>query len=369
MRKIIDKLIRKDWSSQEIDKYLGEVDSAWMSYAQDSTVRQAAASGGTTTAILSYLLKNGDVDGALVCRSNVSGGRVRTQYYIATTQEELLESRGSKYVTGFFLQDALPLMREFRGKLAVVGLPCNLKNLGKILKKDKHLQDQIVLKIALFCGHSSSSELIDNIVSRMEKSQGSSLIKYKFRVGHWRGNLEAVFSNGRTLQKPFSKYFGLYQNLYFFCEHKCLSCYDHFGYFSDISVGDIWVLKMKEEPIKSNSVILRTKRATQIFSSACQESFLSAKRVDKRMILDGQSRTAPYHYNVSARSRAGKLLKINIPDTLEERVKWHQFISAFIALLNMKISENEKMVNLIFLTPKILLKFYLYIKKGLETLK
>ena len=93
------------------------------------------------------------------------------------------------------------------------------------------------------------------------------------------------------------------------------------------------------------------------------------EQLDIRDILDGQSRIAPTHYNVSARSQAGRLINIKIPDTVKERVKWHHYLSALIGLVNMRISQTNFGKRLIFATPVPLLKIYLYIKKGLETLR
>ena len=41
------------------------------SHAQDRATRTAAASGGSTTALLGYMLERGEIDGALVLGSEV----------------------------------------------------------------------------------------------------------------------------------------------------------------------------------------------------------------------------------------------------------------------------------------------------------
>ena len=86
-------------------------------------------------------------------------------------------------------------------------------------------------------------------------------------------------------------------------------------------------------------------------------------------ILDGQSRIGPAHYNVSARVKAGKFLNLKLKDTVNENVKWHDYLNAYISILNMQLSEKNQIKNLIFKTPRFIFKIFLYFKKALETLK
>lgn len=365
--KALDTLLRKKWSDDKIEAFIGNYRASYISSATDFTLRTAAASGGTTSALLIAGLKLGLFDGAVVCKSILIEGKVRATFTIAKTENEILECCGSKYVETNFARDAVPLIVAFPGKVAVVGLPCDLTYLRHRCSSDDKLKNKVYCMISLFCGHNSSHDLIDGVTARIERKHGCKIISYKFRVGTWRGNLEVALDNGTLLRLP-SKYFNDYQNLFFFCQQKCLSCYDHFGYHSDISVGDLWLFRLRNDSHKHSSVIVRTDQGEGLWELSCNLGLLASTKLSIKDILEGQSRSAPSHYNCTAREMAGKLLGVRIKSAVRSSVRWYEYLNALITVANYKISCTEFGKKFIFIIPRRLLKIGLYAKKGLESL-
>lgn len=366
--RLIDKAVKKAWSDEDVLKYVGRYKSAHLCYSPDKTIRKFSASGGSTTALLHSSLENGLVDGVVVCRAIIIDGKVRPDFFIATDLDQLKSAQGSKYVETKFLADVLPLIRGFDGRLAVIGLPCDISNLKRWQKKDAKIGDKVVFTVALVCGHNSRTELIDHVTGQLEKEVGSPLKDYKFRIGHWRGNIRAEFENGEV-REPSTKRFNDYQNLFFFCERKCLACHDHYGYDADISVGDVWLYSLKSDPIKKTGIIVRTPIGETAFDMAVSSETIVQDPLDIRDIMDGQSRIGPSHYNTSARAKVSKLFGIKMKDTVAEKVKWHSYINAFVTLSNLRFSETKIGQKVIFLVPRKLWRMYLIFKKGLETLR
>ena len=207
----IDRALKKEWSNEKIQKYVGSHKASYLAHATDSLVRRNAASGGVTSSLLIHGLRSGIFDGTVVCKTVLVDGKVRAKLEIVTTVDEVLEAQGSKYVETRFLQEVLPLLRSFKGRVAVVGLPCDISALRHRCDKEPALANKVMLTIALFCGHNSRTGLVDEITSQLERETGQKLKDYKFRVGHWRGRLKADFENGATISKP-SKFFNDYQN-------------------------------------------------------------------------------------------------------------------------------------------------------------
>ncbi|MEZ0121967.1 MAG: Coenzyme F420 hydrogenase/dehydrogenase, beta subunit C-terminal domain [Candidatus Reddybacter sp.] len=365
---IIDNVLKKAWTDEDVQRYVGHYQNTYLAYAKDDCIRSKAASGGTTSAILIHGIETGLFDGAVVCNTLIKEGRVRAHFSIATNAQQVLAARGSKYVETRFLREVLPLIRSFDGKVAVVGLPCDISALQRRCNKEPDLAHKVALTFALVCGHNSRTELIDKITSRLEREAGKKLTDYRFRVGHWRGQLEAEFEDGSVLRKP-TKFFNDYQNLFFFCERKCMACHDHYGYDADISVGDVWLFGLKNNPIKHTGVIVRSSRGEETWKRAVSADVVFSSELDVRSIIDGQSRIGPSHYNDTSRHKAGKLLGIKIKDTVSHPASWHSFLNAFITLANMRLSETPWGQSFIFAVPRPCLKFYLYIKKALESLK
>jgi coenzyme F420-reducing hydrogenase beta subunit len=260
------------------------------------------------------------------------------------------------------------LIRSFEGHVAVVGLPCDIAALRHRCQKEPELAKKVVLTFALVCGHNSRTSLIDEITSRLEREAGQNLKDYRFRVGHWRGRLEADFQDGTTISKP-SKFFNDYQNLFFFCERKCMACTDHYGYHADISVGDVWLFRLKDDPVKHSGLIIRTEAGEKLFQSTLDAGRIISDDLNIRDIMDGQSRIGPAHYNVSARVRAGRLFGLKLKDTVNEPVTWHAYLNALITIANMRLTESAWGRKLIFMMPRPILKLSLYFKKALESLK
>lgn len=366
--RLSDRLLKKTWSEAQIRQYVGDFRSVHLTHATAASLRERAASGGTTSALLIAGLEAGRFEGAVVCHTVLEAGRVRARFRIATNAAEILAGQGSKYVETRFLHEVLPLVRAFDGRVAVVGLPCDLAALRHRCDREPELADKVVLTIALVCGHNSRKELIDAVTARLERQSGKTLADYRFRVGHWRGRLEAEFTDGTQISKP-TKHFNDYQNLFFFSERKCMACHDHYGYAADISTGDVWLFRLKQDPIKHTGVIVRTARGQEAFDTGTGTGAVQAADLDIRDILDGQARIGPSHYNVTARQRAGRLLGIKLKDSVGAPVSWHAYLNALITLGNMRLSETPWGRRLILACPRPALKGYLYFKKALESLK
>lgn len=363
-RQMVDRILKRRWTGTEIEKYLGKFDTSWLMYAADDEIRGHAASGGTITALLAFMLETGQIDGALVLSLSVKANELVPRYEIATSREMLMCAQGSKYMTTRFTHDAVPLIKAFPGRLAMVLLPCDTWVVNRLRQNDRELSDKIVLRIVLFCGHVSDPGL-SRMVIQKNKRAGVSLTDFRFRQGHWRGQTRLSFEDNTRLEKPFST-FSDYQNLYFYCARKCLSCHDHGGYDSDVSVGDVWLMAMKDNPIKHNAVIVRNQQARQFIDDAMNSGYLTGKQVPIETIADAQSRSLPLHYNVSARSAAGRFLGFRISDPVAERVRLVDFLIACILLYNFRMTLSAKGRARLKRVRRPIIKLYLYLLKALE---
>lgn len=366
LKRLKEAIWTKNWSPEELDRYIGPYQKCYFTYAADEALRARAASGGSTSALIVHLLQTGQIDGALLVRTVIRAGKARPEFFIGTTREEVISAQGSKYSAVFFTNDALPLIRAFEGRLAVVALPCDATILARTRAKDPALDAKIACVIALFCGHNSEPELTDAIVRKIGRGHGA-LTDYVWRSGHWRGQLQATFADGTTVVRPFET-FSNYRNLYFFAQPKCHHCFDHFGYDCDISAGDIWSPRMKANPIKHTALITRTPAGQALVAEALAAGALIGTEEPIDEVADGQARTAPFHYNVTSRARVGRLFGLHIKDRVGARVRLPDYAVAFLALLNERVSRTRRGRKLILKLPKPVIRAYLYLLKALESL-
>ena len=76
----------------------------------------------------------------------------------------------------------------------------------------------------------------------------------------------------------------------------------------------------------------------------------------------------PLAMPISARAKAGKLLGFKIKDSVYAKVRWNDFLVAWMALFNEKFSRSDTGRRIIARTPRFVLKALLYIMKGLESI-
>ena len=160
---LIDTIFKKKWSVIDVKNFIGDYKYCRLTYSIDNKIRNNAASGGTLTQMLIDGLEKNIIDGALVCKTLIKDNKIRPEFYIATNKQEILNSQGSKYVETRFVKDAIPLIKKFDGRLAVVGLPCDISITKRLMLKDKKLSNKITVLFALVCGHNSKYDLIDEI--------------------------------------------------------------------------------------------------------------------------------------------------------------------------------------------------------------
>jgi coenzyme F420 hydrogenase subunit beta len=366
MKRLLAGIWTKEWTREQIDKYVGTYQRVYFTYAADATFRENASSGGSVSALLLYMLERGTVDGALVLQTDLVENHVVPRFTIARSKEEIYSAQGSKYTAVKFAAEAFPLIRSFEGKLAVVALPCDAAILHRYRQRHADFNNKIQFVITLVCGHNSLPTLTDAIIKRIG-GDDNSLSAFRYRRGHWRGSLEANFEDGTTVQKPFST-FSDYQNLYFFAERKCHHCFDHMGYYSDLTAGDIWSLRMKNNPIKHTALIARSSKAETLVQEAFAEGVLMGQEEPIEEVLDGQARTLPFHYNISARARLGRIFGERIKDHTHERVRWNDYMAAFLVLFNERLTRSTVGRRIVLALPRPILKAYLYLLKGLESL-
>lgn len=341
---------------------LGSYKSAWIGFARSEAVRKHAASGGLVTATFDYLLRKGHINAALVCHSAFKDGKLDYRLFLAESLEELTQAQSSKYFDIPMLK-GIDLIKQYDGKVGVVGLPSQISAFTRRASHSKELAQKIAFKISIFCGHNSKSALIEAVWAR-HKIKPEEVDSFYFRQGHWRGQMVITLKNGEERRMPFQE-FSHFQNLHILSLDRCLNCYDHMGYYADLSTGDTWSGAMKKEPIKHSIFIGRTHLGDRIVQGMLEEGVIEARPVTRRELYLSQKRSINYHYGISARARLAKRMGFNIKDRTGEKPSTREMLAARIVLLNHRMSRNPKLLRLFMRLPKPIVWCYLCLFKGL----
>ncbi|HVS12595.1 MAG TPA: Coenzyme F420 hydrogenase/dehydrogenase, beta subunit C-terminal domain [Thermoanaerobaculia bacterium] len=331
---------------------VGPICSAVTGYASDADTRTGAASGGVVAALLLHLLESGEVTGCVTSRVVVRDGELDTETFIATTREEILDTRTSIYFEfDPFNLEVLERMRAHDGRLAVVGLPCDLSKLRRRCAKDPELAQRCHLLIGLYCAHTSRKELIVRVLAK-EGVEIADLERFRFRTGRWRGQMQLDFRDGSHREIPFPHY-SLYQNLFVLSAAKCMACADHYAEDADLATGDVWTKEAKRHEIKHSIFVSRNARGKAALDAALEAGVLVGRPSTPHEVFRANRRAVIYHKAIDARARVwrlwGRTLKTP-PGAWPAR--WNERLGALIVIGIEELSKRKWGLRLIFALPR-----------------
>ncbi|HOW32580.1 MAG TPA: coenzyme F420 hydrogenase/dehydrogenase beta subunit N-terminal domain-containing protein, partial [Bacteroidales bacterium] len=167
--------------------YTGAYQNIFIGYANDENVRRNSASGGILTAILLWLLKNRLIDGAVVTRMSKKEPWL-AETFIATTPEGIIEAAQSKYIITS-VNEILPQMEAFEGKLAYVGLPGQVQGIRKLQAANDPSVRNIEYIFGPFYGNTLHFSSIKSFLRSHGERNFKDIASLHFRYGEWPGNM------------------------------------------------------------------------------------------------------------------------------------------------------------------------------------
>jgi coenzyme F420 hydrogenase subunit beta len=229
--------------------------------ATDEKILKVSQDGGVATALLSYALKNGHVDSAVV-----TGASKEKPFYpipkLASTFTEILESAGTKYTCSPNILLLTEVGKQKKTKIAFVGTPCQVQAIRKMQAAGltKHT-GCLKFLIGLMCSGCFTYEgLMENYIHGELGVDLSEIKKINIK-----GKLLVTTTSG-VIGIPLAEIKKYHQK-------SCGACGDFSSELADVSVGglglDGWTL-----------TIIRTKKGEELFSGAEQAGFLRIKNVD-----------------------------------------------------------------------------------------
>ncbi|MEM4018255.1 MAG: Coenzyme F420 hydrogenase/dehydrogenase, beta subunit C-terminal domain [Sulfolobales archaeon] len=255
-----------------IGKYV-KVGLAW---STDERVRFKSASGGAATSILKYLLEERIVDAVLAPRIWVKRGIVFGRYEVVYDPKEVVNYAGSIYAP-VDITKALKEALKKELRIALVGLPCQIRGLRRSFQYLPHLKDNIKIVLGLYCFNMPSSKAAGYAVKTLLKVNPEKVSRLTFRGRGWPGYAVIAIDDGRTLKVPSQIFYGSGLGQYFYGE-SCLVCPDHTAELADISLADPWTYK-RDISIGKTLVVIRTKLGLETLTRATELGYLRFEEI------------------------------------------------------------------------------------------
>ncbi len=232
----------------------------------DKEILKNAQDGGIVTSLFVYALENGIIDGAIVSGQGDRPWKARP--YIATTREELLAARGTKYNISPQISWLKEATRSYGfDKLGVVGVCCQMQALRKAQLYPvgmRDVPDKIALAVGIFCMENFPYKSIQQLV---EDHAGQKLQAVKkMEIG--KGKFWVTTERGNTIALPL-KITHKYE------QPGCHVCLDYVSNLGDISTGSVG------SPDGWSTVFVRTRKGEETWNKAVAAGLFETKPIDQ----------------------------------------------------------------------------------------
>jgi len=289
------------------EEYLGVCRQVLRGYARDGTIRESAASGGVTTALLLWALDKGIIDAAVVAGMD----RQRpwcTKPILARTPEEIIAAVGSKYQicpSLCALDQAGPSER-----LAVVGLACHMHAVRKLMasKLGGKWNERIVFTVGVFCAANTSRKVTEHVIQEMSDFALEDLASLSYRGGKGSQDMVIRAKDGSETTVPNPTRLNIY---YWMMRDRCRVCPDWTAELADISTGDIFqptdTGAWKKTP-QWNGFMVRSQKGEDIVTAAQKDAAIACWPLDPKVMYGNIGFEAKKHgamYNLIQRKRFG----------------------------------------------------------------
>ncbi len=261
------------WNNQKGNPYVGSYLNVFSGYSTDNEHRKSSASGGITTAILTYMLKEQIIEAAVVAFRK-KDDPLKAEMKIVTSYEDIYTSKGSVYAPTSYFSIIEEIAKSPYSKLAIVGLPCHIEGMSNLMRLHRQIKDKTILKIALVCGHTPSIKGYEYSFKRLgiKKNEVTSITN---RGEGWPGYLKITSRNSNIKIQYGNKYsWGMVLASPIYTPTGCLHCVDATGYQADISICDAWLEKFRDDKTGRNLLLVRSMKMMSVIKGMIKENLI-----------------------------------------------------------------------------------------------
>lgn len=336
------------------EKYLGKIDESFIIVGAEKFKNKYSASGGFITSFLAYLLDSKKISGVLAV--SLEGNDLKNAKSILIERSsDLGKTTGSIYFS-VPLEIGLEEVHKSKGKVAVVGLPCQIRGINNLMEQSKEFRGKIFIKIGLFCGFMVGYNAVEYLLDSLKIPNKKNIKKISFRAKKDDKKGFLVETSDKDYFIPISIY-GTVLNRSF-SNKRCLMCNDMASEYADISCGDAHKFGLKKSLIVS-----RNERATKLIKMAEELGYLKVvRKMEEKDIFTSQEEILRYKKEtIDIRLKIMRLVNGKTPkfeaDSLPKS-NFNQKMGSLLYILNCYLTRNRTTRKIFFLAPKSLIKRY-----------
>ncbi|MFU7527425.1 Coenzyme F420 hydrogenase/dehydrogenase, beta subunit C-terminal domain [Qipengyuania sp. ASV99] len=214
----------------------GPVVEARLGWSSDAGLRRNASSGGGLSAILNFLIANGEID-YVIQTAAAPDSPIRNALTISQVADDVFRAAGSRYAPSSPLED-IGQRLDAPGRFAFVGKPCDVAGLRQLARRDPRVGQKVVCMIAFMCAGVPSYRGTSALLAEMGVEDESAIAAFRYRGDGWPGFATAEMSDGRRFRMDYDTSWGTILNRHL--QFRCKICPDGTGEFADIVCADGW---------------------------------------------------------------------------------------------------------------------------------
>jgi coenzyme F420-reducing hydrogenase beta subunit len=315
-----DEISRRRFpSAPKASALIGRFEKAYVGHVAEADFRAQGSSGGLASWVAVELLRTGLVDGV----AHVASRAPLFAYRISRTCEEVRAGAKSRYhpVT---LWPVLEEIRATPGRYALVGVPCFIKAIHLLRRRDPLLRARITFTLGVFCGHMKSAHFGESLAWQIGVRPGELAgIDYRMKDARRPANwyrVRALNSSGLAREKDWMHLAGGDWGAGFFQHPACDFCDDVVAETADISFGDAWVEPYSADGRGANVAVIRSQVLLGLVEKGRAEGRLRLDEVDADFVARTQAaglrhRREGLAYRLALRRRAMTPRKRVAPST------------------------------------------------------
>lgn len=329
---------------------------SYAAWSNDNEVRRKCSSGGIGFEIGHTLINRG----YKVCGVRYNIDKNQAEHYIATTEEELVQSIGSKYIQSYTVEGFKAINRK--EKYLVTGTPCQIDSFRRYIQKFR-CEDNFIL-LDFFCHGVPSMLMWQKYVTWAESQVGKlSYVSWRNKFAGWHDSW-VMSIDGEIIGKRLNRHdsFNLLMreektymrsklsqgDMFYrlFLSDSCLgkACYENckFKYdnsSADIRIGDLWGNTYKENENGVSAAIALTDKGNEVFRQ-CNCTFIEHPF---DVVAEGQMKTSPnlpsYSkdiWKILRNERSTIFQAISIINRYERAIRWKNRVNHLLRMVGVR---------------------------------
>jgi len=275
---------------------IGYYSQTFAGYIIEGDFRESGSSGGFGSWITYELLNRKLIDGVIHIKERDVNDATAPMfsYGVSFSESEIKKGAKSRYYP-IEMSNVLQYILENPGRYAIVGIPCFIKAVRLLSKKDPVINERVKFCIGIVCGHLKSKRFAEMFAWQCGITPDQ-LLSVNFRKkidgqGANRYGIEVVGKQGSNIIKEIKtndEFYGHDWGQGFFKYEACDYCDDVLAETADVAIGDAWLPQYIADSKGTNIIVVRNQEIASFIQEAISTGRIYTEQISADDVAQSQ---------------------------------------------------------------------------------